>query len=255
MNRSMWIVALAFAPTLAGAQVAGEAQASGRTSVRAPDVSMNAKASATAKTELRVPKGFSAEGKAKLEAMYGDARAHELPPDAISHRVAEGEVKGASEATILASAGRVKANMEASQQAMVRGGRAHPTPEECERAGSVMERGVTSVQIETMTRRTPSDRSLVVAFDVLGRLAANGMPVTQALAQVQAKIDGRASDAALVALAGKATTGGAAGGGVNAGANAAAGVTAVVNGAAGTTGKTTATTGVAGSVTGVLKKP
>lgn len=245
-------------PAMLGAQVSGQAQATSRTTVKAPSATAEARTSASG--TLRVPKRFSAEGKAKLEAMYAEAKEHEVPREPMARRVAEGEAKGASETAILASAGKVKVNMEETHEAMVKGGRAHPSAAESERGAMLMEHGVTSVQIEAMAKNTPSDRSLVVAFDVLGRLAARGVPVTKAIAQVQARLDARASDAALIAMAGKTMTGAAMGVGANAtttgnaNANAAAGVTATVNGATNAATKG-ATAGVTGAVTGAVKKP
>ena len=251
-------ITMSLVPAMLMAQVSGQAQATSRATVKAPAAASEARTSATARENLHVPKRFSAGGKAALEAMYTEAKEHDVPREPISRRVAEGEAKGASEAAILASAGKVKLHMEETHEAMVRGGRDHPSAAECERGAMLMEHGVTAAQIEAMAKGTPKGRSLVVAFDVLGRLAARGEPVTQAVAQVQAKLDGRASDAALLAMAGKAAAGVSMGVGANArataGANAAAGVTATVNGAATAAPKGT-TAGVTGVVNGALKKP
>ncbi|MHB1312163.1 MAG: hypothetical protein ACYC3L_09115 [Gemmatimonadaceae bacterium] len=250
--KKIMISAFAFIPAVLTAQVSGQAQGSAKAVVAAPPASAQASAQARATTDLHVPDAFSASAKARLHAMYADARKRDLPAEAMEKRVAEGEAKGASEAAIIAAAGKVQANMEMSQEAMLAAGRPHPSGEECERGAMLMARGVTSVQIEQMARHTPSDRSLVVAFDVIGRLADQGLPVTQALARVQAKIDGRASDAALVTLAGagKAGVGTTAGAGVGVGAATRGTIGAPVKGV--TTGLGA---GVAGSVTGVIKKP
>jgi type II secretory pathway component PulF len=175
---------------------------------------------------------------------------------AIAKRVAEGEAKGASEAQILVAANRVKTDMEVTQEAMLAAGRAKPSADETERGAMLMARGVTAAQIEAMARRTPSNRSLVVAFDVVSQLATQGVPVTQALARVQAKIDSRASDAALLKLAGSATTGVGAGVSTAAPPGAAAGATVQGAANAAARGTTTGVAGtVAGTVTGVVKKP
>jgi hypothetical protein len=253
-------------PALMSGQVTGAAKGSA-TAAAATSKPLPAQASAQAHamTELHVPDRFSASGKARLEATYDEARRSNLPTAPIAKRVAEGEAKGASEASVIAAAARVKGDMEASQRAMIAAGRTRPSEEETERGAMLMARGVTSAQIETVARHAPSDRSLVVAFDVLGRLSDQGMPVTQALARVQAKLDSRASDAALISLAGAQHAGaaGQAGAAAGAGAGVGVGVGVGVNGGAGvgagTRGTTAATTtvgaGVAGTVTGVIKKP
>lgn len=233
-------------PAALCAQVGGQAsaQANASTSARANGASVSGSANASATGEFRAPETFSASGAAKLNAMYADAEAHHVPRQPMANRVAEGRAKGATEVAIIASAGRVKANLEATHDAMVAAGRDHPSDEECERGASAMERGVTKAQIEAIARSTHGDRSLVVAFDVLARLAARGVPVGQAVAQVQSNVNAGASDASLVAL-------------VNSNANAAAG-----NGAAGATASGTAAAAAkpAGAtlgttVSGVVHKP
>jgi hypothetical protein len=148
------------------------------------------------------PGRFSAEGKAKLQAMYQDARAKELPPEPMARRVAEGEAKGASEAAILASVSSVQMKLETTQRTLVRVGR-EPKPDEIEHGATAMERGVTEEQLTVMVEKAPKDRSLGVAFDVLTQLSAGGVPVTNALAQVQAKLDARAPDSARLSLLAK----------------------------------------------------
>lgn len=240
---------LVLAPAAALAQGSGAAQSSTSATARTPSVTASANTAAAAR--FHAPKGWTADGSAKLEAMYASAQREDLPREPIAKRVHEGYAKGASESTILASAGKVKANLEASHEAMVAAGR-KPSDQETERGATAMEHGVTRAQIETMARRAPSDRSLVVAFDVLGKLAARGVPVTHAMTQVQAKLDARASDASLISLVAK-------GGSQMSMAVPPAGSPASTVGvtAAGTaTGATKGVTaGVAGAVTGVVKRP
>jgi hypothetical protein len=96
---------------------------------------------------------------------------------------------------------RMKASLQATHDAMVAGGRMFPSWEECVRGASAMEHGVKKAQIEAIARSTRGDRSLVVAFDVLARLVAGGMPVNRAVVQIQENVNSGASDATLVALA------------------------------------------------------
>lgn len=190
MRTRVLSAALVLLPATLLAQASGQARGSASANV-----------AATGNVSFEAPRSFSASGKARLEAMYNDARAKDCPPEPMAKRVAEGEAKGASEAAILASTEKVKANLEASHDAQVKAGR-HPTHEETASGANAMERGVTGVQLETIAQHTPSDRSLVVALDVLTKLAANGTPVTQALNQVQAKLDARAPDASITSLLG-----------------------------------------------------
>lgn len=198
--RSMTMgIMIAVTPMLVAAQASttGQARANANATTRA---NVNANANVQAQGELRVPASYSAESRAQLERMYAEARARGTSEAAISRRVAEGQAKGASEAQVIAAASKYHAQMNATHSAMVRAGRERPQPAEVERGANAMARGVTEVQLETMVRRAPSDRSLVVAFDVLTDLAARGVPVTQAVTQVQGKLEARATDAAIKEL-------------------------------------------------------
>jgi hypothetical protein len=243
---------LALSPAALCGQASGAAQATGtsKTTTRPASVSSSAKANASTQVQLTAPKGWSAEGSAKLEAMYAGAKEKNLPPEPIARRVAEGSAKGSDEATILASAGTVKSNMEASQEAMVAAGHKNPTGEEAERGAMVMEHGVTQAQLEAVVRHSDKARSLVVAFDVLSRLAARGVPVTQAIAQVESKLDANSSDQAIISLAARGSGNAAAGttgaGSAGTSASAAGAVTGATKGV---------TAGITGTVTGVVKKP
>jgi hypothetical protein len=189
-----------FVPGILAAQ-AGSGAASGTATAKPPQASMQAQANANASVSLDPPKSFSADGRARLAAMYEECKKNGLPPEAVARRVAEGEAKGASESAILNAAAKVQARLEASHQALVRAGR-HPSPGETEQGANAIERGFTSVQLEALAKHAPADRSLTVAFDVLTQLSAKGLPVNEALTQVQTKLEARAPDTAIQGLLG-----------------------------------------------------
>lgn len=245
---------LALVPSVLCAQVSAQAGGSAQAGAGAQrkngttSASASGSASADANAEYKAPPEYSAEGKAKLEAMYADARSKRVPVGAIARRVAEGRAKGAAEANVIASAQGVKANLEAAQSAMVSAGRAKTSDKEIERGATAMERGVTRAELEVMARKAPADRSLVVAFEVLSKLRERGVSSAQALAQVEGKLASNASDGALNALVTAGTGAQAAGGSMNVAGTAAGSANAATRGA-----------GVAGSVTGAaagtIKKP
>lgn len=239
MQKRYVILALAAMPVLAAAQATATANAS-----------------AKAEARFTPPAHWSAAGKAKLEAMYDTCEMKGVPREPVAKRVAEGEAKGASEASILKAAGKVRMHLEESHDAMVAAGRSKPSDEETERGAQLMERGMTKAQVETVTKHTPSDRSLVVAFDVLSRLAARGVPVDHALAQVTAKLDARESDEAILSLAGKSSTSAGAAGTYGTPVKGAVGATTSATGTGAVTGASKGIgAGVTGTVTGVVKKP
>ena len=144
--------------------------------------------------------GLSVEGRARLEAMLHVARERYLPTEPMANRVAEGQAKGASEAQIIASVGRIEAQLRASQEALIRAGRSQPSEAEVARGAEVMASGATSAELEAFVRRAPSERRLVVAFDVLTRLTERGVPVDRALAVVGGQLSAGAADGQLISL-------------------------------------------------------
>jgi hypothetical protein len=183
------------------AQAAEHANANAKTRANEHSaVVAGSSASGTSTSSVEIPSSFSAESRAKMEATVKAAREKNLPQQPMQQRVAEGQAKGASEVQIVAAVQKVEARMEATQSAMIRAGRTEPQPQEVQAGEQAMERGATDAQIEALVKHAPSDRSLVVAFDVLSKLEARGIPVDNALAQVQAKLDARASDDAIASL-------------------------------------------------------
>jgi hypothetical protein len=240
MYRIAFSLAIALAPAALSAQVSARAQSQ-----------------AHADAQVKSNSGTQASASTSVDAEVAIARERGLPARPIQRRAAEGRAKGASEAQVAAAARRMRVNLETAHKAMVRAGRTQPSDEEVERGAYAAERGYTRAQIEAVVASAPSDRSLVVAFDVLAKLAARGVPVTKALAQVQSKLEARASDAQIDALAtmnanthGGVVAGRAVQGDAGASANAAVGAAAKgANGAASATGA------VSGAVGAVIKKP
>lgn len=161
-----------------------------------------ATASASTNANAKVGKDASVQSSTTVEAELTAARKRELPEAPIRRRVAEGRAKGASEAQQAQAARKVLLTMEAAVEAMASGGRAHPTDEEVDRATGAMERGYTRAQVEAVAKSAPSDRSLVVAFDVLTKLNERGVPVAKALAQVTSKLEARQPDVDIQTLLG-----------------------------------------------------
>jgi hypothetical protein len=280
------VLAPAIVQAQAGVQVQSQTQASvtaaaaAKTTKAEGGAGTNSSTSASAQGEQRL----SADAQSKVDANLRVAREKKLPEEPIRRRVAEGQAKGASEAQIVAASGRTVVELQSSFDAMARGGHATPSDEEIARGAQLMARGYTSAQLEGIARKAPSDRSLVVAFETLTSLQAQGTPTSQAVTRLEGLLAGNASDAQLRGATGSAaaavtgglnvgdgvgsTTGSAAGnasgsaaGAGSAGAaagsvagSAAAGAGAAATGALGGV-KGSATSGVTGRVGGVIGKP
>ena len=215
----------------------------------------SARASAHASSSTQASVGRTEAGvntSTSVDAEIEIARKRNLPERPIRRRAAEGRVKGATEAQVALAARQARLSLEAAHDAMVRAGRERPSDEEVERGCHMLARGYTEAQIEAVVKSAPSDRSLVVAFDVLSRLQERGVGTARALAEVTSKLDARADDTSISALAdARATTRLGAGASQVAGgaAGAARGTANVAGSAASATGS------VSGAVSGVLKKP
>lgn len=213
----------------------------------------SATATTTTTASADIPSSYSAESRASLNATFNAARGRDLPEQPIRDRIAEGRAKGASEGQVVLAAQRAEARMEAAQSAMIRAGR-RPTDGEVSRSEHAMARGATEVQVEAIARRTPPDRSLEVALEVLTELQGRGVSTERAVAQITNKLEARASDAAIRELAANANA--------NAGVNAVvgapkAGANASATGAAAAsaTGAGAAVAGGAKVGVGIIKPP
>jgi hypothetical protein len=197
MRPTTLTLALLSAPGLLAAQASSSTRAEGRA---------HASAEVKAHPHTTVTAGLSAEARATLEAMLAKAETQHLPSEPMTDIVAEGRAKGAAEAQILAAAQKAMARLEASQSVLIRAGREHPSEEEVKRGASLIARGVSEAELEAFVEHAPSDRSLVVAFDVLTELTGKGLPVDQALAVIGARLEAGASDAQLHSLGGTIRT-------------------------------------------------
>jgi hypothetical protein len=229
-------IAMSLALTLAPAALLAQVQARAQSQTSA-DAAVNAGPQTTASTSTS----------ASVDAEIAVARKRGLPERPFRRRAAEGRAKGASEAQIALAMRSLRANLETAHEAMVRAGRTRPSDEETECGGYALERGYTSAQLEAVVRSAPSDRSLVVAFDVLASLQSRGVVSANAVARVSSMLAGRASDAdisGLVRANSGATAAGAAHGTAGIGGSAAAGATK---------GGVSAGGAVTGTVKGVIK--
>jgi hypothetical protein len=214
-------------------------------------VQTRAQSQARADADVKAGSHTSASASTSVDAEIAVARDRGLPERPMRRRAAEGRAKGASDAQIALAVRALRANLETAHETMVSAGRARPSDEETECGAYALERGYTSAQLEAVVRSAPSDRSLVVAFDVLARLQTRGVASARAVARVTSMLAERASDTEINALVNAnagAALGAGKGVGVGAAGNAAAGASAGVGkGAASATGTVT------GTVKGVIK--
>jgi hypothetical protein len=195
MRRFMAAFTLTLLPGLALAQASGQPQQPAEPAART-----EAQAKARAEAEAAVLAGMTPLVAARLRAMLDAAAQKSLPTEPILDRIAEGKAKGAAEGRIAAESEKTLGQLMLAYEAMVRAGRSEPSEEEVIRAAAVIERGVTSAQLEAVIGKAPEGRPLTVAFEVLSDLADRGLPVDRALAEVSTRLAAGASDQQLFEL-------------------------------------------------------
>lgn len=156
--------------------------------------------------KINVPSTYSAQARTTIEAAFASAHTKNLPDQILRARLTEAQASNAAEADVVTSIQKLETQLEETQQALVQSGRQNPTADEITAAATAMGRGVTAEQISALAKQAPADRSLVVSFNTLNKLAARGQPIDQALASVQAKLEAKATDDAIATLAGDAAS-------------------------------------------------
>lgn len=141
---------------------------------------------------------------ARVEAKIADARAHQLPAAALEHRALELAAKRATPAQVELGVDSLATNLARGRSSLASGGRAHPTDGETEAAADAMAQGVDGASISALAKSAPSGRSLAVPLSVMSGLVARGLPSDSALARVQAKLQAKTPDQAMMREAGKA---------------------------------------------------
>ena len=126
-----------------------------------------------------------------------DARARDLPTQALANFALEGVAKGRSGDEVLAALQLLVGDMGRAQDALRAAGRV-PGGGEVEAVTAAMRMGVDGATISEFASLQPSGRTLSVPILVLGGLIARGLPSKQALAAVQDRILAGAGDAALL---------------------------------------------------------
>lgn len=144
----------------------------------------------------------------RVIARIADARAHELPAQALANRALKYASRGVAPADIERS---ISAQAERMNTAMglLQGARGQrPAGDEVDAGAEALRQGVNGAAVSALAKSAPSGRSLAVPLFVLGGLVERGIPADSALAQVRARLAARATDDELESMANaRGTTG------------------------------------------------
>ena len=138
----------------------------------------------------------------RVLARIADARARQLPAEALENRALKFAAKGVAPADIERSVNEQVDRMEAARSALVAGKHEAPDADEIEAGAEVMRKGVDGQAVSALARSAPSGRSLAVPLFVIGSLTDRGVPAAQALQRVMTRLQQKASDADLETLPG-----------------------------------------------------
>ena len=165
----------------------------------------------TAQTPARDPSGrlrevLPADVAERVLERIADARAHELPADALEQRALKFAARGVAPAAIERSVAEQAERMSAARAALEPSLGREPSGDEIDAGAEAMRGGVDASAVSALAKSAPSGRSLAVPLYVLGNLAASGMPAAAALERVRERLAARATDAEMEKLPAQAAS-------------------------------------------------
>jgi len=130
----------------------------------------------------------------RVLARIAEARAHQLPGDALENRALKFAAKGVAPKDIERSISEQAQRMESARAALASGRGSSPAGDEIEAGAEAMRKGVDGAAVSQLAREAPHDRSLAVPLFVIGSLTDRGVSADQALQSVLDRLNANASD-------------------------------------------------------------
>ena len=139
----------------------------------------------------------------RVIALIADARARQLPAEALENRALKFAAKGVDPKAVERSVNEQAQRMESARAALVSGRRSKPAGAEIEAGAEAMRKGVDGAAVALFAKSAPRDRSLAVPLFVIGSLTDRGLAPATALQRVLDRLNARASDAELESMPGQ----------------------------------------------------
>jgi hypothetical protein len=137
----------------------------------------------------------------RVIARIAEARARELPAQALENRALKYASRGVAPAEIERSI-RSHADRMGTAKDLLEGARSQrPTADEVDAGAEALRQGVDGAAVKALATSAPSGRSLAVPLFVIGSLVERGLPSDSALARVRDRLTARATDAELETMA------------------------------------------------------
>jgi hypothetical protein len=143
-----------------------------------------------------------AEVAQRVLARIAEARARQLPADALENRALKFAAKGVDPINIERSVNEQASRMEVAKAALVSARASAPAGDEIDAGAEAIRKGVDGSSISFLAKNAPSGRSLAVPLFVIGSLTDRGLSSDDALKRVLARLKARASDADLESMPG-----------------------------------------------------
>jgi hypothetical protein len=135
----------------------------------------------------------------RVLARIAEARARQLPADALENRALKFAAKGVAPLDIERSLSEQAARMSTARGALAGARAGQPHADEIEAGAEAIRKGVDGAAIAELAKSAPK-RSLAVPLFVIGSLADRGLPSDEALQRVLDRLEANASDAELERL-------------------------------------------------------
>ena len=139
----------------------------------------------------------------RVLARIADARARQLPAEALENRALKFAAKGVDPKDIERSVNEQAQRMDNARSALASGRGSKPAGDEIEAGAEAMRKGVDEASVTLLAKKAPSGRSLSVPLYVLGSLTDHGISSSQALQRVLTRLNARASDSDLESMPGE----------------------------------------------------
>jgi hypothetical protein len=136
----------------------------------------------------------------RVLARIAEARARELPAQALENRALKFAARGVKPDDIERAVAEHATRLERSKQALEAARAKRPSGDEVEAGAEAMRMGVDGARVSAFAKDAPRDRSLAVPLYVIGSLTERGLPADEALKRVRERLDARASDAEIERL-------------------------------------------------------
>jgi hypothetical protein len=139
----------------------------------------------------------------RVLARIAQARARQLPAEALENRALKFAAKGVDPKNIERSVNEQAARMEIARAALAAGRGSAPAGDEIEAGAEAIRKGVDGAAVSSLAKNAPSGRSLAVPLFVIGVLTDRGLSSSAALQSVLARLQALASDSELESMPGE----------------------------------------------------